>query len=337
MMRFWVWPMVLMAAVLLSVRANADNSSSARIVAVGDLHGDYDAWLDIARAARLVDSNNHWAGSKTVLVQTGDITDRGPDSLKIIRHLMQLQREAAKAGGKVVVLIGNHEAMQTLGDLRYVDPGEYAAFVTRTSDRDRAATYEANKVAFEAFYHAKDPALSPAAIRERWIADTPLGKLEHQAAWAPGGAMGRWLLTNPAVALIGGNLFVHGGLGPTYAAIPIDELNRRAHAALVAQDATPTSILADEAGPLWHRAYANATPSPAIEQELAAVLAATGAKRMVIGHTPILSGIAVLYGGRLVRIDTGNSRYYKGTPSYLEIVGDRPVPHAVARTAGGAK
>ena len=38
------------------------------------------------------------------------------------------------------------------------------------------------------------------------------------------------------------------------------------------------------------------------------------------------------YGGRLVRIDTGNSRYYGGTPSYLEIVGDRVVPHSVQRS-----
>ena len=48
-----------------------------RIVAVGDLHGDYPVWLDIARGAGVIDSGNHWAGGKTILVQLGDVTDRG--------------------------------------------------------------------------------------------------------------------------------------------------------------------------------------------------------------------------------------------------------------------
>ena len=65
-------------------------------------------------------------GARTVLVQIGDVADRGPDSLKIIRQLMKLQREAAGRGGQVIALVGNHEAMNMTGDLRYVHPGEYA-------------------------------------------------------------------------------------------------------------------------------------------------------------------------------------------------------------------
>ena len=76
-------------------------------------------------------------------------------------------------------------------------------------------------------------------------------------------------------------------------------------------------------------------PRLPIEQELATVLAAYGAKRIVVGHTPSLSGIKVDYGGQLIRIDTGNSRYYGGTPSYLEIVGGRVVPHTVQRSGAG--
>ena len=69
-----------------------------RIVAVGDLHGDFQAWLTIARAAGLIDSRNHWTARNTTLVQLGDIADRQPDTLKIIRNLQQLQEEApAKA------------------------------------------------------------------------------------------------------------------------------------------------------------------------------------------------------------------------------------------------
>ena len=62
------------------------------------------------------------------------------------------------------------------------------------------------------------------------------------------------------------------------------------------------------------------------------VLAAFGARRLVVGHTPNLAGIAVSHGGKLVRIDSGNSRYYKGQPSWLEINGDQVTPHNVARS-----
>ena len=100
-----------------------------RIIAVGDLHGDFQAWTEIATAAGLLGPDGHWAGGATTLVQLGDITDRGPDSLKIVRSLQQLQAEAPRARGQVIVVLGNHEAMNLIGDNRYTTPGEYAAFV----------------------------------------------------------------------------------------------------------------------------------------------------------------------------------------------------------------
>jgi hypothetical protein len=65
---------------------------------------------------------------------------------------------------------------------------------------------------------------------------------------------------------------------------------------------------------------------------LSAVLTAYGAKRLVVGHTPSLRGIQISADARLARIDTGNSRYYGGPLSWLEIVGDRMIPHTVPRS-----
>ncbi len=342
--------LVLGALAWCAAAGPAPAAEPTRIVAIGDLHGDYAAWRAILRAARLTDARGRWTGGSSTLVQTGDITDRGPDSLKIIRHMMALEREAPRAKGRVVVLLGNHEAMNVTGDLRYVSAGEFAAFADRDSGRRRDAAFAANRARIEAFYRARDASMSPTAMRDAWNATMPLGKVEHRLAWQPSGELGRWAIARPAVAAIGGNLFVHGGISQRYAAIPLDDINRRVAAALAAGETAPESILNDSEGPLWYRglvtrepAEANAPPPsasgivptvptrPSIDEELTTVLRAARARRIVIGHTPILTGIAITEGGRLVRIDTGISRAYGGRLSFLEIKGDTLVPHVVER------
>src|SRR5690242_3878442 len=94
LVRRLVWPLALVLMTLVSAPASAAAAQPPRIIAVGDLHGDYDAWTAIARAAGVIDARGHWAGGNTTLVQLGDITDRWADSLKIVRNLQQLQKEA---------------------------------------------------------------------------------------------------------------------------------------------------------------------------------------------------------------------------------------------------
>lgn len=328
--------LILCLAAALGGGAVLAQRSAQRIIAVGDLHGDYDAWSAIARAAGLVDARGRWRGGDTIMVQVGDVPDRGPNSLKIIRQLMRLQREAPRRGGRVIALVGNHEAMNMTHDLRYVDPGEYAAFVDSDSATRRERVFAANRVSIAARYRAVDPRMTDAAIRERWLRETPLGRVEHELAWRPSGEIGRWVLRNPAIVVVDGNLFVHGGISTEYSGLSAAEINRRTAAALAARDESPGAIINDPLGPLWYRGLVERDPNevrPPVEQELAGVLAAHGAKRIIVGHTPLPSGIAILYGGRLVRIDTGISRHYGGRLSYLEIAGDRLIPHSLPRSA----
>jgi hypothetical protein len=327
-----------------------------RIVAIGDLHGDCAVWRDIARAAQLIDGKNHWAGGNTILVQDGDVPDRGPDSLTIIHDLQRLQREAPRAGGRVITMVGNHEAMNVTGDLRYVSPGEYAAFADRDSASRRLAAYAANRDAIEAAARAQNPALTRDQIRDAWIKTTPLGMIEHRLAWRPTGEIGRWVIENPALVMLGGTLFVHGGISSVYAALSIDEINRRVSAALAAGETGPASIINEPMGPLWYRGLivreagdeggarplgppivTQPAPRPTIDKEIDMVLKAYGVKRIVVAHTPILSGITITHGGKLIRIDTGDSEYYGGAPSYLEIKVDQVVPQAVTRTTSSGK
>jgi len=69
-----------------------------RIVAIGDLHGDYANYIAALSAAGLVNKKGKWSGGETHLVQTGDIPDRGPDTLKIIEHISHWRsRPSARA------------------------------------------------------------------------------------------------------------------------------------------------------------------------------------------------------------------------------------------------
>ena len=122
-----------------SLQAKETWQDVARIVAIGDLHGDYEQYLLILKDNNLLDAKLNWQGGKTHLVQLGDVPDRGPDSLKIMRHLKQLHKQARKAKGYVHALLGNHELMNITHDLRYVHPGEYSTLVT-----DKSAIYQAH-------------------------------------------------------------------------------------------------------------------------------------------------------------------------------------------------
>ncbi len=103
-------------------------SGVERIVAVGDVHGDYGQFVKTLRAAGVVDRKLNWSSGKTHLVQVGDVLDRGPDSRKVMDLLMKLEVQAARAGGAVHSLIGNHEEMVLRGDWRYVNADEKTSF-----------------------------------------------------------------------------------------------------------------------------------------------------------------------------------------------------------------
>lgn len=146
-------PMILSTLLFLASSCRADPAPKAqsepkaqpapqpepqRIVAIGDLHADLDNALGALRLAGLVDEAGHWAAGETVFVQTGDLTDRGPDSKEVIELMMRLEQEAETAGGKVVSLLGNHEVMNMMGDWRYVSKEDLADFEGKKSVRQKA-------------------------------------------------------------------------------------------------------------------------------------------------------------------------------------------------------
>lgn len=262
-------------------------------------------------AAGLVDRAGRWTGGRTIVVQTGDIADRGPGSLKIIRELRRLQLEARRTGGKVIALVGNHEAMNITGDLRYVHPGEYAAFRGPRSQVVRDRYYSDQRPSIEEAARRRAPEMTDEQIRAEWEQATPLGMIEHRQAWHPAGDVGAWVIRNPAVVRLGDLLFVHGGLSGAYAALSIEDMNRRVAEALSARDQADNAIINDAGGPLWYRGLIARDRSPpgeatlSIDEELTEVLRKQGARTIIVGHTPNLNGIVISHAGRLVRILQG--------------------------------
>ena len=308
--------------------APCDIQTTERIVAVGDAHGAFEKFVSILREAKLIDSRRRWIGERAIFVQTGDITDRGPDSRKIIDLLRKLTEEAAKAGGQVHALLGNHEAMRVLNFYRDVGPGEYAAFRTPESESLRDRYYELVLADSQKQAKAAGAKFDARAFRADFLNTTPLGLVEMQLAFAPKADYGRWLRERDAVIKINGIVFMHGGASPAVAPLGCAGINARVRAELgtmtMADPGIETSFLMGTDGPLWYRGLVDGTPGiGAVEVE--AVLAALGARALVVGHTvPDGFRMRSSYEGRIVQIDTGmlNGEFYsKGVPSALEIHG----------------
>jgi len=301
-------------------------SVTPKIIAIGDIHGDYEAYSTILQMAGLIDAEGEWIGGDAILVQTGDIPDRGPDTSLIFEHIRKLQKQAPEKGGKVVALIGNHEVMNVTGDLRYVHAGEYAAFVTKGSEKSRKRMYKDDRDQIRAYYKSINPKLTYAEIKDKWEKDSPLGMPELKRAWAPKGQVGEWVIQNDTVCLIEGNLFTHGGFSQKYTKYSLNKINKTVRRELKRQDTSKNAFINDPLGPVWYRGnvmqpdkvlrgQTKLTP----EEEIDLVLETYGAKRLIVGHTPVKSGIEAKYGGKLIQIDTGASAFYGGTRSFLRI------------------
>lgn len=323
-----------------------------RVVVVGDVHGAYGALVEVLQATGLVGPDLNWTGGTTHLVSLGDLLDRGAEARRVLELVMRLESEAPAAGGRVHVLLGNHELMNLIGDLRYVAPGDYAAFAAEEDAAVRAAAYAA--------FAAAAPAGDSAATRAEFDAAYPPGFFARQAAFAPSGRYGAWLVSLPTLFVINDTVYVHGGLPRIVAELGLDlnakvradlerylELRDRlaaqgvlsafdrrrdvetAHTALasaapeVAPQLTEFIALSDAlelglAGPHWYRGSVYCKPLLE-EPTLDAALARLAARRAVVGHTPTADHrIRALYDGRLVMADTGMlAEYFGGQPAAL--------------------
>jgi hypothetical protein len=298
-----------------------------RVVAVGDVHGSHANLLAVLRFAGLVDGRGHWSGGKAHLVQTGDLLDRGKDTRQVLDLLMRLEGEARRAGGRVHVLLGNHEVMNMLGDLRYVAREEYEAFRTADSaERLERLFRSASRRARERAKAAGAP-FDEAEFRVAFEREAPLGFVERTEAFSAQGRYGQWLRRRPAMARVNGVVFVHGGLTPEVAALGCEAVNAAVRREITddidkTRESPQATLAAGEGGPLWFRGLSREDEEPFLPS-VERVLESLGARAIVVGHTVTGDGrIRPRFGGRVFGIDVGMGDVYGGNLAALEIGAD---------------
>jgi hypothetical protein len=221
----------LFLATILVVAVAAGEAASgvvppapSRVVAVGDVHGSYEGFVSILQAAGLVDGDTRWIGGDAILVQTGDLMDRGARVRDVLELMIRLEEEAPRQGGRVVSLLGNHEVYNMLG---FFDPKSTPqpahqevldSFADEDPEKRRREAYKQWKR-----WGKRYPGCAE-MTKEEWMADHPLGYVEYIEAVGATGKYGRWLRERPVAVQIGDTVFVHGGFSPELEAMGIDSL-----------------------------------------------------------------------------------------------------------------
>lgn len=230
-----------------------DLGPTPKIIAIGDVHGDYKRLVHMLNVAEVVSGTPEapadvvWSCGSTVLICTGDLIDKGKHSLDVIACFRALQGQAKQAGGRVVVTMGNHEA----------------EFLSDPEDDEKA----------EHFVNE----LEKAGIESADVAagDDELG-------------VGAFMLALPFAVKAGDWFFAHAGSTQGFTT---DTLNRNLEDE-VDEEGLGASILLGKRGllearlkpiPWWERD--GDTPAES-EQRLRGYATALGVKHLVIGHQP---------------------------------------------------
>jgi hypothetical protein len=262
--------------------------TSERLIALGDLHGDLSAARAALRLGGAIDADDRWVGGSLTVVQTGDQIDRGDGDRDVLDLLERLEKEASAAGGRVIVLNGNHEIMNVQGDFRYVTPGAVSPF-------------------------------AGASPRSPLARNVKGSFAERALAFLPGGEYALKMAERDVVAVVGDSVFAHGGVLPEHVSYGIARLNAETRRWMRNGPATAPEIVASERGPVWIRDFSVDPVSDENCAILARSLDALGVRRMVVGHTPQKQGVTSACGDRVYRIDVGLARYYGGPLQILQI------------------
>ena len=224
-------------------------AGAPRTFVIGELSGAANSATELLQRMQLVDEAGHWIGGDAVLVQTGDLVDRGENVRAALDLFMMLQEEAAAAGGQVVVLLGNHEVLNIIGEYGSVDYMAYQHFTGPDSELEQQRAWEA----YAAWRQQRAEATggeftADEAAKSEWMASHPPGWVEYATSMRPEGVYGKWLRTLPVAFERGGTLYVHAGFSPEMSEMDVAYVNRAATDEIAAFDDYRARMVADGLG-----------------------------------------------------------------------------------------
>ncbi|XP_047334131.1 shewanella-like protein phosphatase 2 [Impatiens glandulifera] len=294
--------------------------SPERLVAIGDLHGDLQKSKLAFRLAGLIDTSDRWIGGSTTVVQIGDVLDRGDDEIKILYFLDKLKLEAAKAGGTIFTMNGNHETMNVESDFRFVTKGGLDEF------KNWAYWYSIGnemKSLCDGLPKPKDIFHGIPSSFANVKQDCHDGIRARIAALRPKGPIAsRFLSKNFTVLVVGESVFVHGGLMPNHVTYGFDKINEEVRDWLIGlKEKVSPEIHRSSNSLVWLRKFSHEAADKCDCSTLEHVLATIpGARRMIMGHTIQVKGINTACNDQAIRIDVGMSKgCIDGFPEVLEI------------------
>ena len=245
---------------------------------VGDVHGRYDQMSNLLLKANIIDADLNWIAGKSHVVFLGDVFDRGDDVTKVLWFIYDLEEKAALAGGKVHLVLGNHEIMTMTKDLRYVSRKERNIAV-------------AHGISYDALFHPINSHLGT-WLRSK-VSLLKVGKI----VFAHGGILD----LGPISLEEFNNKAYYFMKDPMY----LDVMKQ-------SPDSTKYDINSwyemryffyNSEGPYWFRGYVN---SDTLALELNAMLDKHDSKIHVVAHTT-LETITEKYGGKLLTTDLNDA------------------------------
>ena len=236
------------------------------ISVVSDVHGKYEYYINLLKVTGIIDNNLNWKFGKGHLVVLGDIFDRGNMVTEVLWHLFGLERQAEKAGGKVHVLLGNHEFMVLRNDLCSINEKYWK--VEEISETGYADLY------------------SDKSVLGKWLRSKPVVITIDNIIFVHGGISTEIIHRNLHFKQIN-RFFTNNIIGKNQWVVYEDELLK---------------FLNEANGPLWYRGYFYDTDF--CESEIDSILDFYRKKHIVVGHTPNET-ITSLFDNKILGADTG--------------------------------
>ncbi len=247
-----------------------------KIFATSDIEGNFNTFYSLLVGNKIMDTDFNWTFGNGHLVIAGDMVDRGSEVIPCLWLLYKLEQDAAKKGGKVHYILGNHEVMTLQNNIRYVHEKYITLAKVLSKKKDKREAYQHlvsnNNILIE------------------------------------------WMKSKNTVEKIGNTLFLHGGISEELvdAGVSIGQMNRLVRANIHKnlyknpEDDQVANLVLGRLGPLWYRGLVKDYKKhykKITAESVDSILKFYDVDHIVVGHTIVEREVTGDFDGKIIRID----------------------------------